>query len=252
MELAAFLDGIRAIEAARPSYRLGHSGDDGYCDCIGLIIGAARRGGGSWNGIHGSNWAARHAVVGLERIGDGNLKVGDLVFKGISGGSLPGRYADDPDQTDYNHVGVVIGVDPLDIIHCTRRGNEDGVVHDYRLGRWNYRGWLKQIPLNQRGGGQFAVCDALEGADDQEHGGAAETRPAQSSTETAAFLPAVVVAENGNAVKMRAEPSKACRLYWLIPVGAQVLAGIDRADGWTPIRYRGRKGYMMSRFLERG
>lgn len=251
MELAAFLDGIRAIEAARPSYRLGHSGDDGFCDCIGLIIGAIQRGGGSWNGIHGSNWAARHAVVGLERIGDGNLKVGDLVFKG-GGGGLPGRYADDPDQTDYYHVGAVISVDPLDIIHCTRRGDENGVVHDYRIGRWNYRGWLEQIPLNQRGGGQFAASGALNGADDQASAEPSETRPAASQAGAEVFQPAVVVAENGSTVKLRAEPSRRCRLYWNIPVGSPVEAGNDRANGWTPVRYCGHKGYMMSKFLERG
>ena len=38
--LTRFLQGIQSIRAAQPTYRLGGSGVDGTCDCIGLIIGA--------------------------------------------------------------------------------------------------------------------------------------------------------------------------------------------------------------------
>ena len=56
-------------------------GSDGYCDCIGLIIGAIRRMGLKWTGIHGSNWAARKEVEKLEKINSVNdLSVGDLVL----------------------------------------------------------------------------------------------------------------------------------------------------------------------------
>lgn len=46
----SFLRGVDAIAGGKPTYRLGHDGSDGTCDCIGLIIGAIRRAGGTWDG----------------------------------------------------------------------------------------------------------------------------------------------------------------------------------------------------------
>lgn len=48
-----FLEKVQEITASKPTYKLGHDGSDGTCDCIGLIIGAIRRAGGSWTGTHG-------------------------------------------------------------------------------------------------------------------------------------------------------------------------------------------------------
>ena len=58
MTIDEFLTNVRRIQAADPRYRLGRDGSDGYCDCIGLVIGAIRRSGGQWRGIHGTNWTA--------------------------------------------------------------------------------------------------------------------------------------------------------------------------------------------------
>lgn len=44
----AWLSKVDEIAAEGPSYKLGHDGSDGSCDCIGLIIGAIRRAGGTW------------------------------------------------------------------------------------------------------------------------------------------------------------------------------------------------------------
>lgn len=250
--LAAFLSYLLWIETLKPRYRHGRIGADGYCDCIGLGIGALERAGLHWRGVHGSNWAARNAVEGLERIGDGNLEVGDWVFKADpTGKNLPDRYDGDPDQNDYYHVGYVLSVEPLDIIHCTKSRGVDGVTHDHRIGRWAYRGWSKYIPAEQRG---FVPAVASGSAD--------EDLPAQSAdaitggeltaAEGAEWLPATVTAERGSTVKIRAKPSSRCRLYWLVPVGAELLTLNDRPDGWTPVRYKDKKGYMMSKFLERG
>ena len=40
-----FLEKVQEIAASKPTYKLGHDGSDGTCDCIGLIIGAIRRAG---------------------------------------------------------------------------------------------------------------------------------------------------------------------------------------------------------------
>ena len=59
MTINEFLANIGFIEDTNPKYKLGHSGDDGYCDCIGLIIGALERGGIGWPGTHGfMDWPA--------------------------------------------------------------------------------------------------------------------------------------------------------------------------------------------------
>ena len=125
--LSAFLAAVDAIQAERPTYRLGGKAADGTCDCIGLIIGALNRCGVKWPGIHGSNWAARNAMAWLLPVSDASeLTVGDIVYKarrpGETGYSLPKRYAADPDRADYYHVGVVRSVSPLRIVHCTSPG----------------------------------------------------------------------------------------------------------------------------------
>lgn len=43
INLDQFLSAIETIKSLSPKYRLGHTGDDGYCDCIGLVIGAVER-----------------------------------------------------------------------------------------------------------------------------------------------------------------------------------------------------------------
>jgi hypothetical protein len=81
-----FIEKALAIAATFPKYKLGCSGDNGFCDCIGLIIGALKRAGVKWKGIHGSNYAARYRLKGkIKRITSvKDLKVGDLVFKAVS------------------------------------------------------------------------------------------------------------------------------------------------------------------------
>ena len=59
---------------------------------------------------------------------------------------------------------------------------------------------------------------------------------------------AVVYAENGKPVKMRAKPSTNCELYWKIPVGEVVTVLADQGE-WTQIRWDGITGYMMTKFL---
>ena len=105
-----FLEKVEEIAQSNPSYKEGRDGSDGTCDCIGLIIGAIRRAGGSWTGIHGSNYAARYEMRELLPVMDaGELNLGEVVYKarmpGEVGYALPERYKNDPDQRDYYHVG---------------------------------------------------------------------------------------------------------------------------------------------------
>lgn len=213
--LDAFLCQLDAIAAQEPTYRLGGDGSDGTCDCIGLIIGAIRRSGGSWEGIHGSNYAARNAVQAISPIQHtSELAVGEAVFKaaspGQSGYNLPSRYAAHPDQRDYYHVGVVRSLSPLKILHCTG----PGIVTDTKLGKWGFHGWLNLI-----------------------------TPEGESTMSTTT---ATVRAENGSTVNLRSSPNGS--LTARLPVGACVTLH-EQADGWSRITYNDHSGWMKSEYL---
>lgn len=143
-----FMEGIqRNIDRVR-EYKLGMDGRNGQCDCIGLIIGAIRLMGGEWTGTHGSNYAARNEMKNFgEIVGENMLNVGDIVYKAKkpeqSGWALPSKYSGNPDQRDYYHVGVVTGVKPLEITHCTSVSG--GIKRDSTLGQWQYVGQLIKV-----------------------------------------------------------------------------------------------------------
>ena len=215
-----FLEKVEEIAQSNPSYKEGRDGSDGTCDCIGLIIGAIRRAGGAWNGIHGSNNAARYEMRELLPVMDaGELNLGDAVYKarmpGEVGYALPERYKNDPDQRDYYHVGVVTAVEPLEITHCTG----PGIVRDTKLGRWTYRGRLEKVDYDG-------------------------TEVVETMVQTA-----TVVADSGDDVKMRSTPSQTDGLYWKVPVGDKVQVAYVEGE-WAKVRHQGRTGYMMVEYLE--
>lgn len=149
-----FLLGVQQNVCRIRGYKLGMDGSGGQCDCIGLIIGAIRLLGGKWTGTHGSNWAARNALKSLRKIASaGELQPGDMVFKahfpGDTGYSLPSAYSRHPDQHDYYHVGVVTGVNPLEITHCTSVSG--GISRDTSLGKWQYAGEYVGLTAEGRG-----------------------------------------------------------------------------------------------------
>lgn len=220
MTAQTFLEKVAEIADASPVYRLGGDGSDGACDCIGLIIGAIRRAGGSWTGIHGSNYSARYEMRELLPVMDaGELNLGEVVYKarmpGEVGYALPERYKNDPDQRDYYHVGVVTAVEPLEITHCTG----PGIVRDTKLGRWTYRGRLEKVDYDG-------------------------TEVVETMVQTA-----TVVADSGDDVKMRSTPSQTDGLYWKVPVGDKVQVAYVEGE-WAKVRHQGRTGYMMVEYLE--
>ena len=217
VHMEAWLNKVDEIAAEGPSYKLGHDGSDGTCDCIGLIIGAIRRAGGKWTGTHGSNWTARNAMDELHAVADpGDLQVGQAVFKaaepGQSGYNLPDRYKGDADTRDYYHVGVVRSVDPLEIVHCTG----PGIVHDNKLGKWNYAGWLRMVSR-------------------------------ESEKEDARMQTAIVTAESGSTVNLRKTPEGA--LLDRVPVGSEAHV-LETLYGWARVTVDGKTGWMDKRYLQ--
>lgn len=228
MTITDFLSKVREIAAERPAYRLGRDGSDGLCDCIGLLIGAIRRNGLRYTEIHGSNWFARHYTRSLMRVTDAeDLSLGDIVYKARTPGAakydLPSRYAKDPDKYDYYHVGVVTGVNPLEITHCTSSGSVDGITTDAKLGEkdgsWSYKGQLTLIDYETE-----------------------EDAPMAGTT-------GIVTAANGKPVNMRKGPKTTAALVDRVPVGTEVeVKSYD--ESWAQIVYKGAVGYMMTKYLE--
>lgn len=220
LDCKTFLTKVEEIAAEEPAYREGGSGTDGTCDCIGLIIGAIRRAGGSWTGMHGSNYAARNEMEYLHPITTASpLIVGEAVFKALSPGDekydLPSRYDGDPDRHDYNHVGVVISVDPLRIRHMTTPKPKI----DTSLGKWKYHGWLKKIS----------------------NGGSAEMQ------ET-------VIIRGGNesaTINMRSGPSRSNKIIGDILQGQAAILLETVNDDWCKVRVNGKTGYVQQVFVRR-
>ena len=59
---------------------------------------------------------------------------------------------------------------------------------------------------------------------------------------------AIVQAENGGSVKMRARPTTKSANYHEVPSGTNVLV-LEPGEEWSKIQWGSRTGYMMSKFL---
>jgi hypothetical protein len=224
VRVADFLTRIEQIAAEEPRYQHGHDGSDGYCDCIGLIIGAIRRAGGQWRGLHGSNYAARSEVVSLKKItASSALGVGDVVFKAYEpeqgGYNLPSRY--DPGGSDYNgdirdyyHVGVVVSTYPLRIRHMTSPRPK----MDTSLGKWAYHGRLKKIDYS--GGHEMGTVTISGGNQDQP-------------------------------VRLRKAASTSSSILAEIPQGSTAEL-LDDGGTWCKVSWNGLTGYVMGVFVHNG
>ena len=226
--VALFLQYVAFIAAKKPAYKLGHCGLDGFCDCIGLIIGALKKGGIKWNGIHGSNYAARYRLRGgvrkVQSVSE--LRLGYLVFKGNTNpatSKLPARYKKggalyNGDLTDYYHVGVVTSINPLVITHMT----SPTIKRDTKLGQWEY----------------FGECSLVDYS--------VQPEPQPTPVEETA----VVWAPTGKTVNLRKGPGKNYRVLVRVPIGETVTV-LGNETNWTHVRYNNYTGYMMSEFLRK-
>jgi hypothetical protein len=226
-----FLEKVEEIYVSNPPRREGGDGRNG-CDCIGLIIGAIRRMGLKWTGIHGSNWAARKEFVKLYKISSADdLQVGDVVLKGRppsnSKWCLPGRYRQggayyNGDLTDYYHAGVVVSVNPLKIKHMASKMTTDTKLNHNKNSVWNYHGVLKLLS----------------------DGGEVHPDPTPAEGKIA-----VVVAQSGSTVNLRKTPSLRGALITRVPLGTRVTI-ISPGEEWCHVSYLNKTGYMMAKFLD--
>lgn len=233
--VSKFLSKVLEIFNSNPKRREPGDGSDGYCDCIGLIIGAIRRMGLKWTGIHGSNWAARKEIVNLQPIrSQADLELGDIVLKAVPMGhknwALPARYQKggkyyNGDLNDYYHAGVVYSLNPFQIRHMSSKMTIDTKVNTYYP--WNYHGKSRQL---------------VEAA-----GGYAPTPVEPDKPESGCY--AILVAESGRTVNFRKSPSLRAGLIKQIPLGTKIEI-ISPGEEWATVKYAGITGYMMAKFLD--
>lgn len=222
MTRAEYVEKVLEIAREKPAYALGGDGSNGKCDCVGLGIGALRRGGIKYTGIHGSNWAARKESVELWQIESvSELTIGDNVLKayepGDKGWSLPSRYAKDADQRDYYHLGVVTSVNPLRITHCTT----PTIKTDTTLGRWKYAFRWKHLSVDVN---------------------------YEPAVEVDAVYKATVKLKTSKYLNLRVGPSTDDTKIGKIPNGG-IVEVLTAGDAWSFVRYDGMSGYVNNQYL---
>ena len=192
----------------------GSNGPNGI-DCSGAFVYAYRQFGQSI--YHGSNRIIRRFCRDVFPIRSvSQLSVGMAIFKSRKDLSRMkaeykpgGRYYDPALPDDYYHIGLVVSVNPLQIINAT----PPAVRVDTDLSRWQYAGWLNAV-------------------DDQEN----------KSTAT-------VTAQSGGTVNLRSAPSLDAVVRVRVPLGSTVEVLEQTNEEWAQVRYRAVTGYMMRAFL---
>ena len=223
MNISTFLAGVQQIADARPVYRTGGDGSDGTCDCIGLIMGAI----GKRYDMHSTNYFARFQMASLDALADeSQLHPGSIVYKSrrdtaqLNARYQPGGRYDNGDMLDYYHVGVVTGIDPLEITHCTSTGTVNGITYDGAIGAWSHVGDLLDVELTE-----------------------------EEETAVEAYK-ATVTARSGRTVRMRSRPDADAPTMTRVPLG-QTVQVLESAAGWAKVEWNGQRGYMMVEFLKK-
>lgn len=223
IKTSVFLLYVNQIATEEPAYKIGRDASDGFCDCIGLIKGAIKRAGGNPAGLAGTNYAARKTINLNKLTSEKQLRRGQVVLKSKdpsdTGYALPetyrkggGRY--NGDLRDYYHIGVVTGVNPLMITHMTT----PSIKIDSKLGQWKWYGSLPQVESDNSG----ENAEAGEGT-------------------------AIV---NADKVAIRTGPTTSANVITRVSQGETVEV-LPEPEDWQRVKYNGKTGYMMSRFIEK-
>jgi len=197
------------------------SNDARGIDCSGLFVKCFRDQGASI--YHGSNtiWRKYCSEKGeLKNVRQ--LRRGMAVFKWNP--KTPSKFKDG--QGDFQHIGLVVSVNPLRIIHAST--GTMCVTTDTRLGKWRFWGWLKDV----------AKDDSLPPA---------PAEPTEGDEEPMAEF-ATVIADSGSTVNMRTKAKSTAALVERVPLGARVEI-LGTCGSWTKVKFGSRTGYMMTKFL---
>lgn len=209
------------------SYETGKSGQNGRCDCVGLIMGAMNTLERVNYPIHSSNYFARLQMQYMREMDKNAMEEGMLVYKARKDkGELNDRYKEGGryytgDLLDYYHIGAVTGVDPLEITHCTSSTTANGIVRDKSTKGWTHYGAMNKVTYTAAGGGM----------------------------EEPMGYKAKVVAKTGSTVNLRKRPDDDAPIIKRVPLG-EIVTVNEEAEGWAQVAEpTGEIGYMMTKFL---
>lgn len=216
-------------------YQIGKSGQNGLCDCIGLVMGAMARLGRDSYPMHSTNYFARYQMDGLRILSpDERLAVGRLVYKANKDQSdLDDRYkpggryhVESIGLVNFYHVGVVTAENPLEITHCTQSGNIRGIKRDSSTKGWTHVGEMRGV--------DYGLRDNYTQED-----------YAMSKT-------AYVVSPDGKAVRLRKTPAVDGGYNTIAKVSTGTVLDVpEQAGEWaTVVTPDGQRGYMMTKFLK--
>ena len=155
----------------------------------------------------------------------------------ISGAGATSQY---DTNSNWSEKGLIKDMPRNQVCCVFRYDSRTGKMEHTLLydGNGNYihcSGEVKKVAMSKYKATHYAIPKGLEGG----------VTPVPTPTgETA-----VVYAENGKPVKMRAKPSTSCKTYWEIPVGTEVEV-LQNGNEWTKIACNGNTGYMMTQFLK--
>lgn len=225
--MSKFIEAAKENASHIKAYKPLSDGSDGTCDCVGLITGAKIMAGGKWNGPHGCNYAARREMNSLQQIcSEDDFFPGEVIYKARQpeddGYELPTRYRRhgtdyNGDLTDYFHMGLVVDINPLTIIHCTTL---NPVATDHEKRRWAYGGTLKGVDYEEIG---IANC------------------PQRRMM--------VIVSDNfRHTALMREKANGASKVICEIPGGTPVEI-VEVGGQWTHVRYNGHDGHIANKHL---
>lgn len=226
--LATYLETAKRLADQTTEYRIRGDCRNGKGDCVGLDIGILRECGINYKGLHSSNEFPRKYTVGLRQIRKASeLEPGMMIWKakepGDSGYDLPKRYAGGADLKDYYHQGIVLSVDPLDIVHITSRNGVGGGYHDTTLGKWNWAGFNKFV--------DYGATDTPKNVEVQ-------------------IMKAVVDSANDAGVNLRSKASTKGKLVDQLPEGA-VVTVISEDGDWAYVQHGMKCGYVMKQYLQK-
>ena len=225
---------VEALALTVTGYQNGKSGQNGLCDCIGLIMGAMARLGRSAYPMHSTNYFARYQMNNLQPLQNSQeLQEGHLVYKARSDTrdlneryQPGGRYYREGDLLDYYHVGVVTDAGVFEITHCTQDGSISGIKRDTSTKGWTHFGELMEVDY---------VSDKNAG---------------NIKEETMSKTAYVSVPAGTSTANLRTRPDKSAPLIKRVS-GGTVVDVLEQADGWAKIEAPdGNTGYMMLDFLK--
>jgi len=218
-QIHEFLKQIDVLKGKNLRYQKNASGENGECDCIGLIIGALREMGIKWDGIHGSNFAARRRITQGEVSPDPDTVVPPVTGTKATVVAESGSWVKmraEPKTSCRLYEEIPVGAE----VTIVSPGEEWAKVN---YGR--FKGWYMMAKFLQVG----------------------DAEPAPVQPDEPKY--AIVTAKRGNTVKMRQKPSLDCRLYDDIPVGSRVKVE-EAGNKWSKVSYGIRKGwYMQTAYL---